>query len=90
MMVGVLFVNELERRMHSFSMNDSSKIQRGIDSIAQICTRIPYLWWAVPYIIILKKMGIGGYLYDYIASKRKVIPVGNCDDLCELQPKSVH
>ncbi|KEO77774.1 vitamin K-dependent gamma-carboxylase [Paenibacillus polymyxa] len=85
-----LDVNELERRMHSFSMNDSSKIQRGIDSIAQICTRIPYLWWAVPFIIIFKKMGIGGCLYDYIASKRKVIPVGNCDDLCELQPKRVH
>lgn len=60
------------------------------DSIAQICTGIPYLWWAVPFIIIFKKMGIGGYLYDYIASKRKVIPVGNCDDLCELQSKRVH
>ncbi|MGW8956280.1 DCC1-like thiol-disulfide oxidoreductase family protein [Paenibacillus sp. NPDC055715] len=85
-----LDVNELEKRMHSFSVNGSSKIQRGIDSIAQICTRIPLLWWTVPFIIVFKKMGIGGYLYDFIASKRKVIPVGNCDELCELHPKRVY
>ncbi|MFB5676652.1 DCC1-like thiol-disulfide oxidoreductase family protein [Paenibacillus terreus] len=78
--------SELERRMHSVSINESHKVQRGIDAVLQISTRIPQLWLIAPFIFLFRFIGIGGYMYDFLASKRMVIPVGNCDDLCELHP----
>lgn len=78
--------SELEQRMHIVSINEPHKVQRGIDAISQISTRIPQLWFVAPFILLFRIIGIGSYMYDFLASKRTVIPVGNCDDSCEIHP----
>ncbi|WP_442951132.1 DCC1-like thiol-disulfide oxidoreductase family protein [Paenibacillus sp. 481] len=76
---------EVEKRMHSaLAINDSVKL-KGIDSVTQISKRLLPLWIFVPIFFVSSKLGIGGIIYDYVASKRKLVPVAHCDDnVCRL------
>jgi len=71
-------IQTLEKRMHSF--NSKGKANQGIDAFIQIIQRMPLLWILLPFLYIAKILGFGQHLYDYIASKRKIIPVGQCND----------
>lgn len=75
---------EVEKRIHSMKVSGVNEKKAGIHSIVQICTRIVPLWPLVPFLYLSGKIGIGSMVYDYIAMKRKLIPVNHCDDFCEL------
>ncbi|MNW31644.1 Sporulation-delaying protein SdpB [compost metagenome] len=81
-----LDAEELVKRMHTVSVGKPGSEKKGIDALYQISIRIPQLWIVAPFLYIFSKLGIGGLLYDYVASRRKVIPVGNCDQACDFVP----
>jgi predicted DCC family thiol-disulfide oxidoreductase YuxK len=64
-----------------FSINEiNSKSYYGIHTIVQIAKRIPKFRIAVPFLYISILLGFGQKVYDYIASKRNIVPVGQCDE----------
>ncbi len=69
----------VENRIFSLDIH-SNKSYSGIDTILQIAMRIPKYYLFVPFIYISIILGFGLKLYDYIASKRNVVPVGNCNE----------
>jgi len=72
----------LEKRMHSFN---KGKVSQGIDAFIQIIQRMPLLWIILPFMYTAKILGFGQCLYDYIASRRKIIPVGQCNsNTCDI------
>lgn len=73
---------DVEERMHSMSIHGG--LRSGIDSVIQLLTRLPLLWVFVPFLIVSKWIGIGSRVYDYIASKRKIIPSNLCDEHCPI------
>ncbi|WP_238552866.1 DUF393 domain-containing protein [Paenibacillus alvei] len=76
---------EVERRMHSALLSDINSKAKGIDSIIQVSKRLLPLCIFTPFLIISSKLGIGSFLYDYIASRRKLVPVGHCNEnSCDL------
>ncbi len=52
---------------------------QGIDTILQIIYRIPLLWFLIPILLVIIKLGYGDKWYKYIANNRKIVPVGQCD-----------
>ncbi|WP_054401849.1 thiol-disulfide oxidoreductase DCC family protein [Paenibacillus solani] len=59
----------------------------GIDTIYHMSRQIPILWVLVPFLYVSRILGIGTCIYDWIASSRKIIPIGQCEgDVC-LIPK---
>ncbi|MDR6225780.1 DCC1-like thiol-disulfide oxidoreductase family protein [Desmospora profundinema] len=78
--------DRLEKRLHSTA--DGIRFQEGIDGIIQMTGRLPLLWPALPLLWLAKGMGFGQRLYDWIASRRTIIPTGGCDDHCDLRPPS--
>lgn len=55
----------------------------GYSSLQKIFLRIPFLWLFAPIFYILKTTGIGNYLYNELALKRKIIPF-HCDKHCDI------
>ncbi|WP_077702129.1 thiol-disulfide oxidoreductase DCC family protein [Virgibacillus dokdonensis] len=79
---------KLEKRMHTIRLKDG-KIEEGIDSIFRIVKQIPLLWIAVPFLQLSIWIGVGSKIYDWLASKRKILPVGGCEgDFCRLPDRS--
>ncbi|WP_042227893.1 DCC1-like thiol-disulfide oxidoreductase family protein [Paenibacillus popilliae] len=76
---------EVEKRMHSARYVNASLQHKGIDAVIQICKRLLPLWLFVPVFIVSSKLGMGGLLYDYVASRRKLVPVAHChDNVCRV------
>ena len=69
----------VENRIYSLNTH-SNKSYSGIETILQIAMRIPKYYVFVPFIYISIILGFGSKLYDYIASKRNVVPVGHCNE----------
>ncbi|UFJ62332.1 DCC1-like thiol-disulfide oxidoreductase family protein [Brevibacillus sedimenti] len=85
-----LVPQEVEKRMHSMKVASVDKKKVGIHSIVQICTRLVPLWPLVPFLYLSEKIGIGSVVYDYIASKRNLIPVNHCgNDFCDLPQATI-
>ncbi|OMC66269.1 hypothetical protein BK126_19795 [Paenibacillus sp. FSL H7-0326] len=76
---------EVELRMHSIGVNGGMP-RKGISSVVHISQKLIPLWVVLPFIAVSKWLGIGGYVYDYIAKNRKLIPVNHCNDSCEITP----
>ncbi|WP_165364299.1 thiol-disulfide oxidoreductase DCC family protein [Sporolactobacillus sp. THM19-2] len=75
----------LAKRLHVIS-GKTSEIFSGIDAVMAITLRVPLLLPAWPVLYLLNKMGLGSRLYDWIATRRKIIPVGRCkDENCRLK-----
>lgn len=68
-----------EERICSIRLKDGKKFE-GIDTILQIAVRVPLYWIFVPFLYSAITLGFGQKVYDYIATRRKVIPVGQCDE----------
>lgn len=80
-------ISLLESRMHAFDKNKKAK--QGIDAFILIIKYMPLLWVTLPFLVIAQKLGFGQKIYDYIANKRKIVPVGQCDsNSCNL-PKNL-
>ncbi|HFU4589235.1 TPA: thiol-disulfide oxidoreductase DCC family protein [Bacillus thuringiensis] len=73
----------LEKRMHSRKLKEEKYVS-GIDSIIQICKRVPIMWGILIFLYLGKFMGIGQRTYDFIAKRRMIVPVGHCENnICE-------
>jgi len=57
----------------------SGRVVSGVDAFAAIAAHVPLLWPAFPLIWLSSRIGIGGWVYDLVASRRTIIPVGQCD-----------
>lgn len=78
---------KVEKRMHTIWINEG-KFENGIRSIISIAKQVPLLWLFVPFLYMSLYFGFGVKMYDWLASKRKVLPVGGCDgDICEIAKK---
>ncbi|PGH92601.1 thiol-disulfide oxidoreductase DCC family protein [Bacillus thuringiensis] len=77
-------IQELAIRMHAIKKKNN-KVLKGIDAISAMIARLPLLF---PFWFILKfftLIGVGHVAYDFIATRRKIIPVGNCkDNVCKI------
>lgn len=51
----------------------------GFDAVVHVASRLPALWPLLPLLLGARLTGLGGPLYDFVASRRTVIPVGACD-----------
>lgn len=80
-----LHLSSLEKRMHS--QNQKGEVRDGIGSFIQISKRLPVLWMALPFLVMAEWLGLGQRVYDYIASKRNIVPTGKCEDECFIEYK---
>lgn len=78
-------IEHLEKRIHSRSVV-SDDCRSGIASIAQICSRIPLLMPMSIVLICCEKVGIGHRIYDFVAKRRYIVPVGHCDTISCSSP----
>lgn len=73
----------LEKRMHA--INKKNQIVEGIDAFILISKSIPFLWLLFPFLIVFKKIGLGQSVYDFVARRRTIIPVNQCNDDCLIK-----
>ncbi|BAD39929.1 thiol-disulfide oxidoreductase DCC family protein [Symbiobacterium thermophilum] len=52
----------------------------GIWAVAAIAARLPLLWPLWPLLALAGVTGLGQPLYDFIARRRAIVPVGQCDE----------
>jgi len=69
----------LAARMH-VRYNRTGHLVDGIDAVAAIAAQVPPLWPLWPVIRLSALTGLGGWLYDWVAARRVIIPVGACDE----------
>lgn len=75
---------ELERRMYARNPATGATAG-GIDAIAAIAARLPLLMPLWPFVRLSGLIGVGQPLYDWMASRRTIVPVGHCTDgACSL------
>ena len=73
----------LEERMHA-KLIYNEEIVTDVDAFSAISVRVPLL---LPFYFLLKIgtiFGIGKRVYDYIARRRKIVPVGHCEGHCSI------
>lgn len=69
----------LAERMHARHPR-TGRVVEGIEAVAAIAARVPLLWPLWPLFKLSALTGLGNALYDAIARRRTVIPVGVCED----------
>lgn len=75
---------KLSKQMHCIDLRNN-KIHAGIDAIAEICFRIPFLFMFYIPIKISSYIKLGDFVYNHIANSRKIVPVNNCtEDVCKV------
>lgn len=67
-----------------YSENLYKKNFYGFDSLFEVNKRLVVFWLFLPIMYLLKISKIGFLLYNELASKRKIIPLG-CDDNCLIK-----
>ncbi|UFJ60203.1 DCC1-like thiol-disulfide oxidoreductase family protein [Brevibacillus sedimenti] len=72
-----------EQRMHSRRVNDTV-MRDGIHAFIQISKRLVPMWPISPLLCLANLLGIGQKAYDFVASRRTILPAGGCDDACYL------
>lgn len=76
----------LAARMH-LRVERTGQLCEGIEAVAAVAARLPLLWPLWPLLFLATKLGFGQPLYDAIARRRTVLPVGGCEDgACQLHP----
>lgn len=74
-------------RMHAIDPA-TGRFIAGIDAVAAVSARLPLLWPLWPGLRLLSAIGLGQAAYDFIASRRAILPAGNCDgDACPIHAK---
>lgn len=68
-----------EERICAIRLRDG-KTYEGIGTILQIALRVPAYWMFVPVLYLLMLLRLGQPAYDFIAKRRKIIPVGQCGE----------
>ncbi|MCY8797227.1 DCC1-like thiol-disulfide oxidoreductase family protein [Bacillus inaquosorum] len=70
-------IEELEKRMHGRTLEKG--IVSGADTFIEISKRIIPLWVLYMILLLAKLFHVSDRIYDLIASKRKIIPYGQCN-----------
>lgn len=74
----------VERRIYSV-IPDTGRAFSGIHTVLQIFLRVPPYWVLVPFIWLSILCGLGQPVYDWIAKRRRVIPIGKCSNgACQI------
>lgn len=68
----------LAARMHLRDLRTGRMVE-GITAVRFLSATLPALWPLWPAIWVAEKIGLGGPLYDWIAARRPIIPVGHCE-----------
>ncbi|TCP61548.1 thiol-disulfide oxidoreductase DCC family protein [Baia soyae] len=74
-----LDIVKLEKRIHSLVIKQD-RIEEGVDTLIRISRNIPPLWVFSPILVLSARLGFGKRIYDWIASRRTIIPVGRCKE----------
>ncbi|WCK54702.1 DUF393 domain-containing protein [Aneurinibacillus sp. Ricciae_BoGa-3] len=78
---------DMEKRICSLAIPDRQEYE-GIYTVLQTSLRVPAYWIFAPFIAAGIAFGFGQHVYDWIAARRAIIPVGNCtEDSCQLPTK---
>jgi predicted DCC family thiol-disulfide oxidoreductase YuxK len=70
---------QVEQRIYSMDLH-KGKTYSGINTILEIMKRIRKYRIFVPFLYVSIILGFGPMVYDYIAKKRKIVPVGHCEN----------
>ena len=82
-----LWDKDVEQRIYAVSTKDQQSFS-GIDTIYQISKCVRFYRAFAPFIYLSIKIGLGERLYHYIAKKRKIVPVGQCEGArCSIENK---
>jgi predicted DCC family thiol-disulfide oxidoreductase YuxK len=85
-----LYDKNVEERIYCLNEKNGMSYS-GIETMREIAKRIPLYWIFTPVLSLSIRLGFGQKFYDYIAMKRKIIPVGNCQSQgCEIHSKVSH
>nr|WP_028401014.1 DUF393 domain-containing protein [Ectobacillus panaciterrae] len=75
-------LKKMEDRLYVY---DGKKWHEGIYAVRKLAKQIPYYWLLVPFVQLSIWIGMGQRLYDFIASRRSIVPTGHCTDgVCEI------
>lgn len=73
----------LEKRM--YGRYPSGGTVNGIGAIAAIALRVPAFLPLWPLLALSRLLGLGNWIYDQIAARRTIVPVGQCnEDACPI------
>jgi predicted DCC family thiol-disulfide oxidoreductase YuxK len=67
----------LERRMHVLHLKNG-RVAEGMEALVVLTAQIPLLWPLWPLCQLSVRCGFGHPLYDWIASLRRIVPIGHC------------
>jgi predicted DCC family thiol-disulfide oxidoreductase YuxK len=70
---------EVESRIYSLDSKTGHAFS-GIHTVLQIFLRIPAYWLMVPFVWVSIRLGLGQPVYDWIAKRRNLIPIGKCSN----------
>jgi len=75
----------LATRLH-VCHEQTGRVAEGIWAVAAIAARLPLLWPLWPVVVAAGLIGLGQPVYDVIARRRRIVPVGQCDEAgCSLR-----
>ncbi|WP_214808601.1 MULTISPECIES: thiol-disulfide oxidoreductase DCC family protein [unclassified Exiguobacterium] len=78
-----LDASKVALEMHSLNVKNG-KMLKGFDSFIRFTLFLPLFIPFAPLMYTLKLLGLGDKTYNYIASKRTIIPVNQCDQECKI------
>jgi predicted DCC family thiol-disulfide oxidoreductase YuxK len=81
-----LDVARAEARLQARTASSTTTVD-GIDAFTLIATRLPALWPTVPVLWAASRLGLGQRIYDWIAVRRKIIPIA-CGPHCAWRANS--
>jgi predicted DCC family thiol-disulfide oxidoreductase YuxK len=76
-------LEQLERRMH-LVMADSDVAYAGFGAMRALTGMLPLLAPLAPVAWLVDAVGVGPRVYDWVAVRRRLIPIGACDAACGI------
>lgn len=70
---------KLEREMHAIILHNNNVVS-GFDAFVALSLRTPLLSFLWPLLMLLNVGGIGPKLYNMIAKRRNIVPIGHCNN----------
>ncbi|UFT99132.1 DUF393 domain-containing protein [Radiobacillus kanasensis] len=68
--------------MHS-RVHRNYRVVSGIDTFVSLSWRLPIFLPIWPLLKLSSILGFGGSIYQYVANKRSIVPLGKCDESCK-------
>ncbi|MFD3450154.1 thiol-disulfide oxidoreductase DCC family protein [Microbacteriaceae bacterium 4G12] len=78
------FIKKMEQRLYVYDSKQKHWYD-GIHALCALAARVPLYWGLVPLLQVSIWLGFGERVYDFVAKRRKIVPVGHCQDgVCQL------